>query len=152
MRLITPEVIEAWRNADYMALHIALNLDPWERSPLPIEVTALGIDEDYLDPEDRENYKSDLKALKLQKELLAIAGWPEGARREYENNLREAEEWETYCRELVARPGKGGQGTGSDPESRRKALEEAEARVEYRKRLLTGLEAVQAKWAPAGAR
>jgi hypothetical protein len=115
---------------------------------LPLEVTPLGIDEDDIDPEDRENYKSDLKTLKLQKELLAIAGWP-NCKAVYEEELRDAEKYAAYCQDLVDHPNRGGQGTGCDPVSRQKALEEAKARVAYRKRLIAELDAVRVKWAPA---
>jgi hypothetical protein len=47
---------------------------------------------------------------------------------------------------VVEHPGRGGQG------SRRKALENALERVEYRRELLAGLDAVQAKWAPGTTR
>jgi CheY-like chemotaxis protein len=53
---------------------------------------------------------------------------------------------------VVEHPGRGGQGTGCDPKSRRKALENALERVEYRRELLAGLDAVQAKWAPGTTR
>jgi hypothetical protein len=48
---------------------------------------------------------------------------------------------------VVEHPGRGGHGTGCDPKSRRKAFENALERVEYRRELLAGLDAVQAKWA-----
>jgi hypothetical protein len=35
--------VEAFTSGDYIALHAALNLRPWETSPLPIEVTMLGV-------------------------------------------------------------------------------------------------------------
>jgi hypothetical protein len=40
---ITPEAIEAFEAGDYHALHQALGLKPWEHSPLPLAVTALGV-------------------------------------------------------------------------------------------------------------
>ena len=42
---ITPEAVEAFRAGDYLALHAALGLRPWEVSPLPLEVTPLGCDQ-----------------------------------------------------------------------------------------------------------
>ena len=49
----------------------------------------------------------------LQRELLKVAGWPD-CRAAYQENLREAEEWEEYCQELVDHPDRGHSGTGSD--------------------------------------
>jgi hypothetical protein len=144
-RHITPEAVDAWMRTDYMALHIALGLHPWETSPLPIEITPLGVDEKQIDPDD-SRYQEGLKALKLQREFLTIAGWPD-CRHVYEEKLRDAEKFAAYCADLVEHPDHGGQGTGSDPKSRREALAEALAKVEYRRQLLEGLEAVQAKWA-----
>jgi len=42
---ITPEAVEAFRAGDYSGLHRALGLRPWETSPLPVSVTALGVDQ-----------------------------------------------------------------------------------------------------------
>ena len=51
---ITPEAVEAYRAGDYMQLHRALGLMPWECSPLPDEITALGVDQgdppDWMEP------------------------------------------------------------------------------------------------------
>jgi hypothetical protein len=146
-RRINDDAIRAWKNADYMPLHIALDLAPWQSSPLPTEVTVLGIDEDDIDPADRENYKSNLKILQLQKELLALCGWPD-CRHIYEQELADAESYVTHCQDLVDHPGRGGQGTGCDPEIRRQALEQAQAKVEYRRRLLDELDETRRKWAP----
>jgi hypothetical protein len=87
------------------------------------------------------------KALRLQKQLLDLAGWP-SCRQQYAENLREAEEDAAYCRERFEHPPAGEYGTGTDPQSRRERLEDAIAEVEYRRELLEGLEAVRAKWAP----
>ena len=146
---ITPEAIGAWERADFNALHRLLGLAPWEASPLPYEITALGCSEDDLPigPDARDWDKSLPKAVALQKQFLAVAGWPD-CRNIYEEELHDAEEWAAYCRELVEHPDRGGQGTGCDPQSRRKALKTALAKVEYRKRLLTELDDVQRKWAP----
>ncbi len=40
---ITPEAVDAFRAGDYLGLHRALGLAPWETSPLPSDVTALGV-------------------------------------------------------------------------------------------------------------
>lgn len=50
---ITPEAIAAYRARDYMGLHQALGLRPWEISPLPLEVEALGVDQNP-PPEPRQ--------------------------------------------------------------------------------------------------
>ena len=42
---IMPEAVEAYRAGDYMRLHAALGLKPWECSPLPVEVDGLGVDQ-----------------------------------------------------------------------------------------------------------
>ena len=145
---ISPEVIAAWKRADFMALHRLLNLKPWQSSPLPLEITRLGVGE-ALDPEDH-HYRDDLKILALQRELLALAGWP-NCEAIYKEKLREAEEWADYCRERIEHPPVGEFGAGRDPENHRERLADAEAEVAYRQELLAGLNAVQAKWAP-GAR
>jgi hypothetical protein len=147
---ITPESISAWKRADFDELHCLLGLAPREASPLPYEITALGCSEDDL-PLDRDISdwnKTPPKAVALQRQFLAVAGWPD-CRAIYEEELRDAEKSVAYYRELVEHPGRGGQGTGTDPESRRKALDDALAKVKYRKRLLAELDAVRAKWAPA---
>jgi hypothetical protein len=66
---ITPEVIAAFEAGDYSALHCALHLRPWEASPLPLSVTALGVDQGPAP--DYEDTTSWLKAQKLQREILA---------------------------------------------------------------------------------
>jgi|SRR6516225_9155469 len=145
-RHITPEAIDAWMRADYMALHIALDLHPWETSPLPIEITPLGVSEDLIDSDD-SRYQEDMKALKLQREFLTIAGWPD-CRSVYEENLRKAEEWMEYCHERVEHTPVGQFGSRCSPESPQEKLEDAEAEVAYRDQLLDELGEVQAKWAP----
>ncbi len=146
---MTPEIIEAWKRADYNALHLLLRLQPWDSSPLPKEITPLGVCEDDF-PVDSDvqdwDRRSQEAAIKLQRRLLEIAGWPD-CRHEYEKNLKDAEEWADYCRELVRHPDRGGQGTRCDPKSRREDLEEAVAKVAYRRELLAGLASVQRKWA-----
>jgi hypothetical protein len=41
---VTPEAIEAFRARDFLALHRALGLKPWQPSPLPASVNPLGVD------------------------------------------------------------------------------------------------------------
>jgi hypothetical protein len=42
---ISPEAVAAFEAGDYCALHKALGLRPWQASPLPLEVTSLGVDQ-----------------------------------------------------------------------------------------------------------
>jgi hypothetical protein len=79
--------------------------------------------------------------VELQTELLRLAGWPD-CREVYRKNLTEALSWRRYCAELVRHPERGGIGTGSDPASQVRALEAAENRVAYRRRLLEELDDV----------
>jgi hypothetical protein len=115
---------------------------------LPREITALGISEDYLSDVDANEARAHgwPKALALQKQLLKLAGWP-NCRQAYEENLREAEEDAAHCRDRVEHPPSGEYGTGTDPESRRERMLEAEDEVAYRKQLLAELGEVQKKWA-----
>jgi hypothetical protein len=138
---ITPEAIAAWQACDYMALHCALGLRPWEASPLSSEVDALGVSEtNPPDPNSTRCYDQTYsKAIKLQRALVAAAGWPD-CKTAYEKNLAEAVDWLSYCTEMVRHPERGHKGTGSDPASRRRALAEAEAEVSYRKELLDDLD------------
>ena len=78
------------------------------------------------------------KVLALQRELLAVAGWPH-CRAAYEENLREAEEWRDYRVLLVRDPDARHQGTGMDEASLRERLKEAREEVAYRKKLLADL-------------
>lgn len=41
---VTQQAVEAYVRRDFHALHTALGLKPWERSPLPINECALGVD------------------------------------------------------------------------------------------------------------
>src|SRR5262249_47976005 len=151
-RHITPEAIAAWQRADFHALHHLLGLKPWEASPLPYEITVLGCSEDDLPlGQDCSKWDKTLpKAVALQKQFLAVAGWPH-CRKIYEEQLHDAEEHVAYCREQVEHPPQGAFGTGCGLESRQETLEDILAEVEYRQELLAGLDAVQRKWAP-GAR
>jgi hypothetical protein len=145
---ISPEVIAAWKRVDFMALHRLLGLKPWESSPLPVEITRLGVSQDdtpeNCGPEWDASYP---KVIELQRQLLQIAGWPDAARAEYERQLREAKEHAAYCRERVVQLPSGEYGAGTDLASRRELLQDAMAEVKYREQLLDELGAVQKKWA-----
>ena len=82
--------------------------------------------------------KSYDKVLAMQRELLAVAGWPD-CRAAYEENLREAEKWSAYCALLVRDPDARHQGTGMDPASLRERLKEAREEVAFRRKLLAEL-------------
>ncbi len=74
---ITPAAIAAWQAADFHALHAALGLKPWERSPLPQSVSGLGVEEGCAPVEpSTASELSYPKALALQRALVAVAGWP----------------------------------------------------------------------------
>jgi hypothetical protein len=149
-RRITPEVVAAWQAADYSALHCALGLGPWEPSPLPVEITALGCSLDDIPEQDSSSCWDDSlpKAQALQRQLLALAGWPD-CRAAYEENLAEARSMAKYCAMLVKHPERRHQGTGSDDASCLHSLREARAEVRYRKRLLDELEQVQQAHKPS---
>jgi len=143
---ITPAVISAWQHADREALHIALGLKPWQPSPLPVEITLLGVGEDNLDPQNRED---SLIALKLQRRLLAIAGWP-NCRQTYEENLLDGERHLSYCRDRVDHPPVGDRGNyRNGPEYRQEDLEDGIEAVAYRRELLAELDQVRRKWKPS---
>ena len=140
---LTPEAIAAWQSCDERALACALGLDFWgEPSPLPSEIVSSGVSED-MPPSPNSCRRWDQaydKVLALQRELLAVAGWPD-CRQAYERNLAEAEEWHDYRALLVRDPDARHQGTGMDPALLRQRPKEAEAEVRYRKKLLAGLDA-----------
>jgi hypothetical protein len=138
---ITPEVVAAWKAADHHALQRALHLKVWEASPLPVEITPLGVCEEWAEnPGGARGWaESYPQAIAFQRELLAVAGWPD-CRAAYEENLRRAEETARYYEALVANPALGGQCTGDSAQSRRERLELALAEVEYRRALLAGLD------------
>lgn len=72
---ITQDAIDAFLAGDYCALHRALGLKPWEASPLPLEVTPLGVDQSPSDgPEHLLFHESWPKAQELQRELLEATG------------------------------------------------------------------------------
>ena len=68
---ITSEALEAFEARDFIALHRALGLGPWEASPLPASVTELGVDPD--NPANwndcQRNTDSWAQAVELQREL-----------------------------------------------------------------------------------
>jgi plasmid stabilization system protein ParE len=138
---ITPEAIAAWQAADFRALHRALGLAPWEPSPLPREIIALGCSQDdEVDADSGRCWDQALpKALAIQRKLLKVAGWPE-CREAYAANLREAREWATYCRGLVKHPDRCHRGTSTDLPTLREKLRDAEGEVAYRKKLLDELD------------
>jgi hypothetical protein len=144
---LTPEIIDAWKRADFEKLHILLRLGPWEASPLPLEITLLGCSQDDEPPEYPPDRKSLQRSQALQRQLLAVAGWPD-CRQVYERNLARAKKTAAHCRQQYEHPPAGEYGTGCDPESRRQRMEEAEDEVAYRRELLAGFEAMRAEWAP----
>ena len=79
---VTAEVVAAWRAGDYLALHRALRLKPWQASPLPLRCTALGCDQRTEEQNAAMEYKYRIwdatwpQAQELQRELMAIAGKP----------------------------------------------------------------------------
>ena len=70
---ITPEAIAAFEAGDYLGLHRALDLGPWEPSPLPASIEPLGVDPE-MEPDGlpagcwNEAWP---RSVKLQRELLA---------------------------------------------------------------------------------
>ena len=143
---LTPEAIAAWQACDDRALCCALNLDRFgEHSPLPSEIIARGVSPD-LPPDPNSGRAMDEsydKALAIQRELLAVAGWPD-CRQVYERNLADAEQWEAYRALLVRDPEARHQGSGMDMPSLRQRLKEAREEVAYRKKLLADLDAKEA--------
>ena len=72
---ISPEAIAAYEAGDFHTLHRALDLRAWEISPLPIEVSALGVDPDD-PPDDRDDSPwatSWRQAMELQRRLIEAA-------------------------------------------------------------------------------
>ncbi|WP_192243599.1 hypothetical protein [Mesorhizobium silamurunense] len=70
-RRISQAAVEAFKANDYLALHRALSLRPWEMSPLPRDIEPLGCD-----PERPPNSRTTLfdqsyeQAVELQRALL----------------------------------------------------------------------------------
>jgi len=83
---VTAEAVEAFAAGDYMRLHDALDLRPWEASPLPLSVTPLGCDPDNPPPAVRVQADptgwdgSWAKAVQLQAELMAAVQSNRGGR------------------------------------------------------------------------
>jgi hypothetical protein len=140
---ISPEAIAAWQACDQRALACALGLNSFcDPSPLPSEITASGVSPD-MPPHPNSDLARDEsygKVLTIQRELLAVAGWPD-CRQAYERNLREAEESHDYYAMLIRDPDARYQGTGMDTASLRQRLKEAREEVTYRKKLLADLDA-----------
>lgn len=68
---ITPEAIAAFEAGDYFRLHCALNLAPYQPSPLPESINGLGVD-----PENPPTWRNLFTeswplAVELQRELIA---------------------------------------------------------------------------------
>jgi hypothetical protein len=141
-RRINQEAIEAWKACDYTRLQQALGLHPAHCSPLPLEVTALGVSQD-LEPQGKGIRNNSLLAAQdLQRELLELAGWPD-CRAAYEENLKDAQEMAAHYRELVRHPDRGGI-SFADPArqaaERKRDLEKALEDVAWRQALLDELE------------
>lgn len=67
---ITEEAIEAFEAGDYLRLHAALGLRPWEPSPLPLSVTPLGVHQDE-PPTGLTGWATSYpKAQELQRQLI----------------------------------------------------------------------------------
>jgi hypothetical protein len=134
-RHITETALDAWRRCDYHALHKALGLRPWQRSPLPYEATCLGVSELVTHDQETPWNESWEPAMELQRDLVKLAGWPD-VRAAYERKLREAQERVAHAQDLIDHPERGGHGTGDDKASRQLALEKAQANLQWRHELL----------------
>jgi hypothetical protein len=136
-RRIDDKAIKAWREANYFELHKRLKLHPGCPSPLPSTVTPLGVDPDY--PPERDHTvwaRGWPEAVALQKEFMAIAGWPD-CRDAYEANLAEAEEWAEYLRNELEAAAPGARA------EKAAELEDALDAVRWRKELLADLDEVR---------
>ncbi len=72
---ITADAVEAFQAGDFMALHNALDLAPYEPSPLPESVEPLGVDPDKPPVRDGTCWADAWpKVVELQRELQAAAG------------------------------------------------------------------------------
>ena len=71
---ITPEAVEAFKAGDFLALHQALGLKPWEVSPLPLNIEPLGCDQTSREGEQPSGwFASWEQAQELQRLLMKAA-------------------------------------------------------------------------------
>ena len=69
---VTATAVEAYCAGDFQALHLALNLRPFQRSPLPIDVCGLGVGEGPPPDHDSGPWRDSwYTAQELQRELEA---------------------------------------------------------------------------------
>jgi hypothetical protein len=75
---ISAEAIEAWKRADFLALHRACDLLPCEPSPLPMGMHGYGVRPSGPPPYNCKAFwrRGWARAQALQRALLAIAGPP----------------------------------------------------------------------------
>ena len=151
---ITTEVIEAWRSCNFDTLHKALDLRPWERSPLPREVSSLGCSEGE-ESDSGPSHESWHQAIELQRELIKLSCFPvwpstgllslellqwNNDRAAFEENLRDAQSRVAYAQELVDHPERGGLGADDEKGRRKEGLAQAKANLQWREDLLAGLD------------
>jgi hypothetical protein len=136
-RQLSPEAIAAWCACDYRALHCALGLKPMEASPLPYEISILGVDDSDFD-QMRASVRGDgpwsrslKRAVRLRRQLIKVAGYPSEARRVLEENLAEAIRNFDIARNDIGNP------------TRQARLEDCEAWIAFYKEHLNELDAVQ---------
>jgi hypothetical protein len=97
---ISQEATAAWLAGDVQALKAALNLGPWEHSPLPYDYTfGFGL------PDEPTEGRGWAKCKRFQEELVSLVGWPpaEVKRAAHERRLQEEEERLTYLQSAMAR-------------------------------------------------
>ena len=74
---VSRAAIDAWQRGDFLALHRALGLMPWQESPFPQEIEPLGVHQgpppDYYDERGRADWA---QAQALQRQLYELAGEP----------------------------------------------------------------------------
>lgn len=69
---VTADAIAAFEAGDFFALHRALGLAPWQPSPVPASVSALGVDPDDPPADDGTALAASRPlAVDLQRELIA---------------------------------------------------------------------------------
>jgi hypothetical protein len=136
--------VKAWLECDYLGLHAALNLAPSERSPLPLMITPLGVDE-WLEPDPEVMFDRSIpKALALQRELIEAAGPPDrGAmRRELEKHLTSEVEYLRYLKDPNPH-----EKTFGGSYSREEQIADTEARIRQLKACLKAIDAWRADMA-----